>query len=102
MTRVAPTKSAPELKSELTDCSSPNSTNAMMTDSSVSTVRVRFLKRFAITKLVRVMVRPFFSGCLLEQLPLLQVQRAPRELRRLRIVGHHDDGLAVLAVEHLQ
>src|SRR6516225_6430228 len=103
--RVAPTKSAPALKMVLTDCSRPNSRNAMITDSRVRMVRVRLRNRLAITKPLLVMASPRQSSGglrLLEQLPLLQVQRAARELRGLGIVGDHDDGLAVLAIEHLQ
>ncbi len=83
MRRVAPTKSAPALKMEFTDCSSPNSRNAMMTDSRVRMVRVRLRNRLAMTKprLVMASPRSALSGRLLEQLALLQVQRAPRELR---------------------
>src|ERR1700757_276516 len=87
MRRVAPTKSAPELKTVLTDCNSPNSRNAMMTDSSVRMVRVRLRNRLAMTKPLLLMRRPLPSGSLLEQLTLLQMQRAARELRRLRVVG---------------
>src|SRR5215472_5576012 len=81
--RVAPTKSAPELKMVLTDCSSPNSRNAMITDNRVRIVRVRLRNRLAITKPLRVMasLRRGASGRLLEQLALFQVQRAARELR---------------------
>src|SRR5215472_3352375 len=92
--RVAPTKSAPELKMVLTDCSRPNSRNAMITDSSVRMVRTRLRNRFATTKPVRVMAGPR-SSRLLEQLALLEVQRAARELRGFRIVGDDHDGLAV-------
>ena len=77
----------------------------MITDSSVRMVRVRLRNRLAMTKPLWVMaVRPAAcpQGRLLEQLALLQVQRAAGELRGLRVVGDHDDGLAVLAVEHLQ
>src|SRR5215472_16993210 len=102
--RVAPTKSAPELKMVLTDCSRPNSRNAMITDSSVRIVRTRLRKRLAMTKPVRVIAGSslWASGRLFEQLALLEVQRAARELRRLGVVGHDHDGLAVVAVEHLQ
>src|SRR5215469_8481616 len=104
--RVAPTKSAPALKMVLTDCSRPKSRNAMITDSSVRIVRVRLRNRLATTKPALVMASPRDDRSgglrLLEQLPLLQVQRAACELRGLRIVRDHDDGLAVLAVEHLQ
>src|SRR2546421_988379 len=100
MSRVAPMKSAPALKMELSDCSSPKSRNAMITDRMVRMVRVFLRNRFATTKPVLVMRT---SGRqLLEQLPLLQVQRAPRELGSLRIVRDHHDCLAVLAIQHLQ
>src|SRR4029077_1504300 len=104
MSRVAPTKFAPALKIELIDCSRPNSRNAMTTDSSVRMVRVRLRNRFAMTKplLVISASRCAPLGRLLEQLPLLQVQRAAGEFGRLRVVRHHDDRLAVLAVEYLQ
>ena len=36
------------------------------------------------------------------QHPLVEVERAPGALGRVRVVRHHDDGLAVLAVERLQ
>src|SRR5215469_3707454 len=113
--RVAPTKSAPALKMVFTDCNRPNSRNAMITDNKVSIVRVRLRNRLAMTKPALVMKPPaaqpakpprfaggnaadvrqnrFLRFCplrrLLEQLPLLQVQRAARELRGLRIVSHH-------------
>ena len=73
-TRVAPMKSAPALKIELTDCSKPNSRNAMITDSSVRIVRVRLRNRLATTNPVLVMsaYRPQASGRgLLEELALL-------------------------------
>ncbi len=56
--RVAPTKSAPALKIVFTDCSSPNSRNAMITDSSVRIVRVRLRNRLAMTKPLLVMAVP--------------------------------------------
>src|SRR5271170_6734177 len=92
--RVAPTKSAPALNMEFTDCNRPNSTNAMITDSNVRMVRVRLRNRFAMTKPLLVMDCPAraSSGGLLEQLPLFQVQRTAREACRLGVVGHHDDG----------
>src|SRR5688500_18593201 len=99
--RVAPTKSAPAENNTFTACSSPNSRNAVTIESSVRTVRVLFRQRLATTKPVRVMARSG-GGRLLEELALLEVQRAARELRGLRVVGHHHDGLAVLAVEDLQ
>src|SRR5215469_2983605 len=104
--RVAPTKSAPALKMVLTDCSRPKSRNAMITDSRVRIVRVRLRNRLAMTKPLLVMASPRDDRSgglrLLEQLALLEVQRAAGELRGLGIMGDHDDGLAVLAVEHLQ
>src|SRR3546814_2672220 len=39
---------------------------------------------------------------LFHQRALVQVQRVARVLGGLGVVGDHDDGLAVLAVEHLQ
>src|SRR5688572_23613989 len=46
-----------------------------------------------------------FRSCvrgLLHQRALVQVQRVARVLGGLRVVGDHDDGLAMLAVEYLQ
>src|SRR2546430_8925374 len=101
--RVAPTKSAPALKMVFTDCSRPNSRNAMITDSKVRMVRVRLRNRLAMTKPLRVMASArAASGRLLQQLALLQMQGAPRELGGLGIVGDDHDRLAVLAVQHLQ
>src|SRR5712671_2973063 len=101
--RVAPTKSAPALKMVFTDCSRPNSRNAMITDSRVRMVRVRLRNRLAMTKPLLVMASPpRLLSRLLEQLALLQMQGAPRELGGLGIVGDDDDRLAVLAVQHLQ
>ena len=75
----------------------------MITDNSVRIVRVRLRNRFAMTKPLLVMGHlPLKSGRLLKQLPLLQMQGATRELGRLRIVGHDDNRLAVLAVQELQ
>src|SRR6266705_813531 len=107
MRRVAPTKSAPALKMVFTDCSSPNSRNAVITDSSVRIVRVLLRNRLAMTKPLLVMASPWCAVAsgrarLLEQLPFFQVQDAPGELRRLRVVRDDHDGLAVLAIEHLQ
>src|SRR5207237_9373424 len=103
MRRVAPTKSAPALKMWITDCSRPNSRNAMITDSRVRMVRVRLRNRLAMTKPLRVMASArAASGRLLQQLALLQMQGAPRELGGLGIVGDDHDRLAVLAVQHLQ
>src|SRR5437763_7162323 len=99
--RVAPTKSAPALKMVFTDCSRPNSRNAMITDSKVRMVRVRLRNRLAMTKPLLVMASAA-SGRLLQQLALLQMQGAPRELGGLGIVGDDHDRLAVLAVQHLQ
>ena len=56
--RVAPTKSAPALKMVFTDCSRPNSRNAMITDSRVRMVRVRLRNRLAMTKPLLVMASP--------------------------------------------
>src|SRR4029077_2920733 len=101
--RVAPTKSAPALKMVFTDCSKPNSRNAMITDSRVRMVRVRLRNRLAMNKTLLVMASPPRPlGRLLEQLALLQVQGAPREPGGLGIVGDDHDRLAVLAVQHLQ
>src|ERR1700753_4033125 len=102
ISRVAPTKSAPASKSVLSDCNSPNNRNAMITDRMVSMVRVFLRNRLAMTNPVRVMsVAPSGRG-LFQQLPLLQVQRPAREFRGLGVVRDHHDGLAVLAVQHLQ
>src|SRR5256885_5842353 len=101
--RVAPTKSAPALKMVFTDCSRPNSRNAMITDSKVRMVRVRLRNRLAMTKPPRVMASPArLLSRLLEELALLQMQGAPREPGGLGIVGDDHDRLAVLAVQHLQ
>src|SRR5688572_10674849 len=100
--RVAPTKSAPAVNRTLTACSSPNSRNAVTIDSRVRTVRVFLRQRLAITKPVRVMAGSGDRRRLLEQLALFQVQGAAREFRGLRVVRHHHDGLAVLAVQDLQ
>src|SRR5437763_16784106 len=101
--RVAPTKSAPALKMVFTDCSRPNSRNAMITDSKVRMVRVRLRNRLAMTKPLRVMASPARPlSRLLEELALLQMQGAPREPGGLGIVGDDHDRLAVLAVQHLQ
>src|SRR6185436_7585117 len=97
--RVAPTKAAPAENRTLTAWRRPNSRKAITIDRSVSTVRVFLRPRFASTNPARVIVA---SGRLLEELPLLEVQRAIRELRRLGVVRDHDDRLAVLAVQHLQ
>ena len=99
--RVAPTNSAPAENSTLTACSRPNSRKAMTIDRSVNTVRVFLRPRFAITNPVRVMARSGRGG-LFEQLSLLEVQRAARELGGLRVVRHHHDGLAVLAIQYLE
>src|SRR5258708_34712119 len=101
--RVAPTKSAPALKMVFTDCSRPNSRNAMITDSRVRMVRVRLRNRLAMTKPLLVMASPpRLLSRLLEQLALLQMQGAPRELGGLGLVGADDHRLGVLAVRHLQ
>src|SRR5690606_12627148 len=100
--RVAPTKSAPALNTRLSDCSSPNSTKAITTDSRVSQVRVFLWNRFAITKPVLVMAVSSVGRGVFRQQALVQVHRVAGELGGLRVVGDHDDGLAVLAVEHLQ
>ena len=42
------------------------------------------------------------QGSGFEQRALVHVQLAAGEFRRLGVVGDHDDGLAVLAVQHLQ
>src|ERR1700732_917349 len=92
ITRVAPMKSAPAFKRELSDCSSPKSRNAMITDRTVRMVRVFLRNRFATTKPVLVMART--SGrYLLEELALFQVQGMPGKLSGLRIVSDHHDRL---------
>src|SRR5207248_612212 len=85
------------------------SRNAMITDRMVRIVRVFLRNRLAMTNPVLVMTVPLAiargapsGGGLLEQLPLFQMQYASGKLRGLRIVGHHDDRLAVLAIQHLQ
>src|SRR5437764_89088 len=90
--RVAPTKSAPALKMVFTDCSRPNSRNAMITDSKVRMVRVRLRNRLAMTKPLRVMASPARPlSRLLEELALLQMQGAPREPGGLGlVVDDHD------------
>src|SRR2546421_10635881 len=100
--RVAPTKSAPALKMVFTDCSRPNSRNAMITDSRVRMVRVRLRNRLAMTKPLRVMASPrAASGRLLQQLALLQMQGAARELGGLGIVGDDHGPPAGLPVQPL-
>src|SRR5688500_7073795 len=99
--RVAPTKSAPAENSTFTACSKPNNRNAVTIESRVRTVRVFFRQRLAMTNPVRVTAGSG-SGRLLEELALLEVQDAARELRGFRVVRHHHDGLAMLAVEDLQ
>src|SRR5438552_13601900 len=86
--RVAPTKSAPALKIELRDCSSPNNRNAMITDRMVRMVRVFLRNRLATTKPVRVMTA-LSGGGLLQQLAFLEMQDPSGELCSLGIVGHH-------------
>src|SRR5688572_28351973 len=102
MRRVAPMKSAPALNMRFTACSSPNSTNAVTTDSSVSVKRVFFRSRLRNTNPVLVMASASGRGELIDQLALVEVQRTVRVVGRLRVVRDHDDGLPVLAVERLQ
>src|ERR1700731_1338795 len=97
--RVAPMKSAPELKMELSDCSKPKSRNAMITDRMVRLVRVYFGNRFATNNPVLVIVEDLSGRDLLEELALFQVQDAPGKLGRLRIVRDHHVPFAVLAFQ---
>src|SRR5690606_13748450 len=100
--RVAPTKSAPALNTRLSDCSSPNSTKAITTDSSVSDVRVFLWNRLARTNPVLVMALSSVGQVCFRKQALVQVHRVGGELGGLGVVGDHDDGLAVLAVQYLQ
>src|SRR5690606_22475892 len=100
--RVAPTKSAPALNTRFSDCSRPNSTKAATTDNRVRLVRVLRWNRLARTNPVRVMAVSSVSRRSVDQQALVKVHGAGGELGGLGVVGDHDDGLAVFAVEHLQ
>ena len=75
----------------------PKSRNAMKTESSVKVVR-----NFRRQTFFQMSGRNFMRHRLPGQDALVEVQRAPRALGGVRIVGHHDDRLAVLAIERLQ
>src|SRR4249919_3427312 len=101
--RFAPATLPPELNATRTESSIPNSRNAATTDNNVSDVRVLLRNNAAQTRW-KYFIASLPSGVLqlFDQVALVQVQRVRRVLGGLRIVGHHDDRLAVVAVEHLQ
>src|SRR5512134_3864340 len=100
MSRSMPDTPCGALKATRTASSMPNRVKAAATDSSVRRVRV-FLRNSAASSRGRYFtVAP--SAVLLDQRALVQMQGAPREAGRLGIMRHHDQGLAVFAVETLQ
>ena len=91
------------LKPWLIPCSSPNSRNATTIDSIVKIVRVRL--RHSPAQIRWKYFRPDFMprvSRFVDQLALVEVQLARRVLGRLRIVRHHDDRLALRAIQRLQ
>src|SRR3546814_717422 len=101
--RLAPATLPPELNATRTESSIPNSRNAATTDSSVSSVRVRLRNSEAQTSERYFIARPSVRGRgRVGQLALVEVDGVGRVFGGLGIVGHHHDGLAVLAVELLK
>src|SRR5690606_16690510 len=88
--------------------SRPNSRNAAMIEASVRKVRVLRRNSAAQTRWKYFMSTSSVSAAsgrpdlLLDQHALVEMQGVARVLGRLRVVGDHHDGLAVLAVEFLQ
>src|SRR5690606_16340262 len=90
------------LNATRTESSSPNSRNAVTTESRVRRVRVRLRNSADHTRCRYFMSASSGRVGLLDQRALVQVQGVAGVLGGLRVVRDHHDGLAVLAVEHLQ
>src|SRR5690606_15330707 len=125
ISRLAPATLLPPLaKATRTESSMPNSRNAVTMDSRVNRVRVRLrnswahinekyfmahrpahdrARGFAVKNTARVSSLPHsFVQRGVDQLALVQMHGVGGVFGRLGIVGDHDDGLAVFAVEQLQ
>src|SRR5690606_27043352 len=102
--RLAPSTLPPELNATRTESSIPNSRNAATTDSRVSRVRVLLRNSCAqISEKYFIAASRSVRHCRrVHQFTLVQVHGAGRVPGGLGIVRDHDDGLAVVAVEHLQ
>src|ERR1700722_9123027 len=82
----------------------PNSKNATTTDNSVNMVRV-FLRQSVAQMSGKYFIaapRPSNQGSGFQQSPLVHVQLPAGELGRFRVMGDHDDALAMVAIQHLQ
>src|SRR6476661_319339 len=102
--RLAPSTLPPELNATRTESSIPNSRNAATTDNSVSSVRVLLRNSCAQTseRYFIATLRSVRQCRRVDELTLVQVDRVGGVFGRLRIMRDHDDGLAVVAIEHLQ
>src|SRR5258705_13049554 len=89
--RALEAAAAPAYQASTTVRSRPKASTAMASPVMVSSVRSRWRNALRKTSLRRN-----------NQLAFLEVNERPRRLRRVRVVRHHDDGLAELAVEALQ
>ena len=87
-------------KADVTPSRMPKSRKATTTEIIVRTVRARLRQRLAQTR-GKILHAATPSGAPVSS-PLSTKSRARRMIRSARIVRHHDDGLAVLAVEKLQ
>ena len=88
------------LKPWLIPCSRPNSRNATTIDSIVKIVRARL--RHSPAQIEGEILHAARLARLVDQPALVEVQLARRVLGRLRIVRHHDDRLALRAIQRLQ
>src|SRR6185436_2618743 len=88
--RALEAAAAPAYHASTTVRSRPNASTSMASPVTVSSVRSRWRKALRTTSLRRN-----------KQLALLEVHQRPGRFRPVRIVRHHDDGLAELAVEAL-
>src|SRR5690606_36889356 len=92
----------PELNATRTESSKPNSRKAATTDSRVHRVRVLLRSSWAQTRQRYFIVESAGQRRGVDQFALVEVHGVGGVFGRIRVVGDHDDGLAVVAVERLQ
>src|SRR3954462_8821270 len=104
ISRSAPASATPPTSACLIAHNRPNSTNATITDSSVSEVRSFFRFRLTQTRGRNFTARPSAVSFrrLAGELALGEMHGARRARRGVGIVRHHDNRLAVLAVQRLE
>src|SRR5690606_34682575 len=103
--RVLAAAAAPACQASITVCSSPKAITATSRPATVSAVRSRCrraLRAMSLSTNMRRLVSGPVRGRARAQLALLELDQAPRRAGRLRIVSHHENGLAELGIEPAQ